>query len=102
MICDYETKITINDVEYEIECEIEFSVFGRYYPATYESPAEFPELDIEEVTVTRMWVADEDDNVVEIECPESYVSLIKKIIREDEKAQEACQNYYDRTRRNRD
>lgn len=60
------------EIELEINGEIEmvdviFSVYGSYYPATYWEPAEYPELEIDEVTFNGEEITLTDKQIEEAE-----------------------------------
>ena len=42
--------LDFDGADYEIELDIEYSIHGKFIPATYYEPADYPELDIESVT----------------------------------------------------
>lgn len=67
-----EIEIEIND---EVELiEVIFSVYGQYYPATYWEPAEYPELEIDEVTLNgeEITLTDKQTEEVEEKCWEYF------------------------------
>tara|TARA_R110000764_G_scaffold146819_1_gene234614 strand:- start:7960 stop:8202 length:243 start_codon:yes stop_codon:yes gene_type:complete len=73
----YYTTVEIDFLEmgYESVVEVEFSVDGKYYPATMTDPEEFPELEVLAVTYAGDCVVvnltDEHDEIISKACWES-------------------------------
>jgi len=44
----------------EVDLELEFNIYGNYYPATFGSPAEYPELDDVNVVSATCYTTDYD------------------------------------------
>jgi hypothetical protein len=56
-----------------VELNVEFSTYGRYIPATHEDPAEYPEIEIHQVTapgcilpLIELW----DEEITNLLCDE--------------------------------
>ena len=65
-------EIDLFDIGYESILEVEFSVDGKYYPATMVDPEEFPELEVLAVTYAGDCVVvnltDEHDEIIAKAC----------------------------------
>jgi hypothetical protein len=56
--------VVLNGVNYDVEFEVVYNVYGKDKPATLHQPAEYAELEIEKLRIIE--VTDEDGNVVDI------------------------------------
>ena len=65
-------EIDLFDIGYESTLEVEFSVGGKYYPATMTDPEEHPELEVLAVTYAGDCVVDnltdEHDEIIAKAC----------------------------------
>ncbi len=57
--------VVLDGVDYGVEFEVVYSVYGEDKPATFHQPAEYAELEIEKLRIIE--VTDEDGNVVDID-----------------------------------
>jgi len=64
----YFVPVTIDDNEYQLffEIEYDYNISGSYYPQTLESPEEYPEGELSDEKVTKMYYLDENGNSFEI------------------------------------
>jgi hypothetical protein len=65
----------LDTVDCEVQLDVEYSIYGKYHAATWNDPAEYPELEIEAVTYK---IFDLDGN--EIAMTPEYKKLIDEKI----------------------
>ena len=72
---DFGTYLNLAGTLDYLELEINFSIYGKYLPATWYDPAEYPELDCEPLTtVTAFFTKDKKDYSVKL-TPEQIKHL---------------------------
>ena len=84
----------IDLVGWEVIIEIEYKMHGKYYPATYYEPEEYPELEVIKVSIveisnrkTHVW-----DKQVQVINYSNFISLLLS----DEEITSACFEDYER------
>lgn len=65
----------LDDVIEEVELEIEYEMFGEYFPGNRNEPPDFPELDVKEVKVTKI-----NETKIEGEIGKNILALLEKSI----------------------
>ena len=65
-------KINYEGQTKTLELEVGYSTYGKYYPATRETPEEFPDLEVKEVYF-------EDVNIYEILTDEQINEITNKL-----------------------